>query len=68
MKSRQEIIDSDGNRVPNLYRDKSGGISVDDKSLLNKYMMEQANQKRMASLENEIQEIKLLLKEILKNG
>jgi hypothetical protein len=65
---RQEIVDSDGNKVPNLYRDKSGGISVNDKTLLNKYMMEQANQKKMLSLENEIQEIKLLLKELLKNG
>ena len=65
---RQEIIDSNGNKIPNLYREESGGISVNDKALLNKYIMEQANQKRMIGLENEIKEIKLLLKEILKNG
>jgi hypothetical protein len=65
---RREIVDSDGNLVLNLYRDKSGGISVDDKALLNKYIIEQANQKRMIGLENEIKEIKLLLKELLKNG
>ena len=68
MKSKQEIVDSEGNKIPNLYRDPSGGILVNDKTLLNKHMMEQANQKRMIGLEKEIQEIKLLLKELLKNG
>ena len=62
------MIDSAGNKIPNLFRDKSGSISVIDKNTLNKYLIEQTNQLRLNTLENDLKEIKNLLKELLKHG
>ena len=62
---RREIIDSDGNKVPNLYRDKNGAILVNNPALLNKFLSEQNTQKKITALETELAEIKNLLKELL---
>lgn len=66
--AKQELVDRAGNKVAHLLRDSAGAISVNDKTQLNKFIMEQANQRRLVGLENDILEIKLLLKELLKNG
>ena len=62
---KKEIIDSEGNKIPNLYRDRTGGISVNNPALLNKFLIEQNNQKKILKLEGEIQEIKDMLVKLL---
>lgn len=65
---RREIIDRDGNKVPHLFRDKNGAILVNNPSLLNKFVAEQNTQKKILTLENELQEVKRLLQMLIESN
>lgn len=65
---RQEIVDESGKKIPCHYRDGSGGIVVSDNALLNKYIIEKNHHLKIETLQKEMDEIKFLLKELIKNG
>ena len=58
------VLDSNGNRIPGLFRDNSGVLIVNDQRSLAKYKGQQARERELQTLREQVSDLSSIVSEL----
>ncbi len=61
---KRVVLDSNGERIPGLFRDSSGALIVDDQRSLAKYKSQQSKEKELVELRSKVEELSSMMVQI----